>query len=516
MNRGVDRPALVGPDARGSLLRRAVILTGATGLVLTTSAHIGSPDTWFEGTAGPYPVRILVRAPGVIPGLADVVVQVTGEGVRAVTASPAGYNAGDRGIPPADTARLVPGRSDSWTVPLWIMAPGSYSVRITVTGSRGQGTAIVPLSAVATRVLDMDRRLGWLLAGFGVFLFVGAVTIIGAAVRESVLPPGETPDPARRRRARFAMGGGGVFVLLLLAGGERWWDAVDRDYRRGLDRGWAAAALVARQDGGNLLRFTIADSGWQGRSWEERAASPLIPDHGRLMHLFLVRESDAGAFGHLHPVSLDSVRFEAPLPPLPAGRYRVFADVTHESGFARTLTATVDLPAPPPAATSRDPDDAWFTGPTVDSVAPLAGGATLVWEGRPPGLAVDDPGALNFTVRESDGSIGAVEPYLGMSGHAVVMREDGRVYVHLHPMGTVSASAQVVLRERLASDTARGTLGRRLTDNGALGPFPGHSMAMEGRIGFPYAFPDRGNYRIWVEIRRHGAIETAAFRATVR
>ena len=34
-------------------------------------AHVGSPDTFFTGKAGPYPVRVTVRLPGVIPGLAQ-------------------------------------------------------------------------------------------------------------------------------------------------------------------------------------------------------------------------------------------------------------------------------------------------------------------------------------------------------------------------------------------------------------------------------------------------------------
>jgi hypothetical protein len=110
--------------------------------------------------------------------------------------------------------------------------------------------------------------------------------------------------------------------------------------------------------------------------------------------------------------------------------------------------------------------------------------------------------------------MGTVEPYLGMSGHAVVMREDGKVYVHLHPMGTVSAAAQVAFRERLPSDTAWGTLGRRLTVQTTLGGE--HGMIMEGRIEFPYAFPDPGKYRVWVQVRRKGRVETAAFRASVR
>jgi len=39
-------------------------------------AHIGSPNVFFEGPAGPYPVRVTVRPPGVIPGLAEVSVRV--------------------------------------------------------------------------------------------------------------------------------------------------------------------------------------------------------------------------------------------------------------------------------------------------------------------------------------------------------------------------------------------------------------------------------------------------------
>ncbi len=495
--------------------RRAGMVIATAALLVATSAHIGSPDTWFAGSAGPYPVRIVVRSPGVIPGLADVIVKVTGDGITSVTASPAYYNAGDRGVPPPDTARAVAGQPGTWTVPLWIMASGSYSVRVSVVGAGGAGTALVPVSAVATRITPMSPRLGWMLAGFGLILFAGAVTIIGAAVRESVLVPGVEPDRRHRIRGLAAMGAGAVVLALLLAGGQRWWDAVDRDYRRSLDRRWAASAEVAGRDGTPVLRFVIADSVWRGRDWRERASTPLIPDHGKLMHLFLVREEDAGAFGHLHPISRDSSTFESPLPPLPAGRYRVFADITHESGFARTLVATVELPRPRPAA-APDPDDAWYIGAAADSAAPLSGGARMVWEDRPPSLTAGVDAEMQFVVREADGAIGAVEPYLGMSGHAVVMREDGKIYIHLHPMGTVSAAAATSLRERRPSDTAWGTLGRRLTELAALDAHGGHAPLLEGRVSFPYAFPDPGIYRIWVQVRRRGAVETAAFRVMVR
>ena len=45
-------------------------------IALVASAHVGSPDTYFEGSAGPYAVRVIVRNPGVVPGLAQITVRL--------------------------------------------------------------------------------------------------------------------------------------------------------------------------------------------------------------------------------------------------------------------------------------------------------------------------------------------------------------------------------------------------------------------------------------------------------
>jgi hypothetical protein len=93
----------------------AVGLAAATPIF--TAGHVGSPDTWFVGQAGPYPVKVLVRSPGVIPGLADVTVWTSAQ-VEKVWATPAYFNAGDRGLPPPDTARVVAGQPGS-RCPRW-------------------------------------------------------------------------------------------------------------------------------------------------------------------------------------------------------------------------------------------------------------------------------------------------------------------------------------------------------------------------------------------------------------
>src|SRR5213593_4657261 len=61
------------------------------------------------------------------------------------------------------------------------------------------------------------------------------------------------------------------------------------------------------------------------------------------MHLFLVGEAPR-AFAHLHPTRRNDIEFETALPPLAAGTYHVYADVTHENGFSETLTNHVQIP----------------------------------------------------------------------------------------------------------------------------------------------------------------------------
>ena len=501
--------------------RGAARALALAGLVALCSAHVGSPDVWYEGTAGPYHVVVYVRLPGVIPGIADIDVQVVDARPEQVTAVVNLFDASG-GAPPPDVAQPV-GSGGWYATRLWIMAPGSNSVTVVVRGGQGTGTVIVPVAAVPSRRLPLRRPLALGLGALALFLFVGIVTIAGAAVREGVLPPGETPSRGRILGARGAMAGSALVVGLLLLGGWTWWDGVDRDFREGMYRPFATAATVMDAGPRRTLRLEITDSGWAMRgdsAWLERhgqrAWSPLVTDHGKLMHLFLIRQSDLSAFAHLHPTTADSVHFDTPLPALPAGRYRVFADIVHESGFAKTLVTSVDLAAPTlPAPGDSAGDDGIYLGSASGDRASLPDGATITWDRGNTSLVAGAPAALRFTVREPDGRPASLEPYLGMPGHAVVARDDGAVFIHLHPLGTVSMAAQATFTIRQEGDTATGAIGSRIAAQDAAMGAMTHAVP-GGRIAFPYAFPQPGRYRIWVQVKRGGRVRTAAFDAQVR
>jgi hypothetical protein len=509
-------------------MRRRVNGTVFTRLVcisliyLFVSAHVGSPDAWYEGSAGPYRVTVQVKMPGVVPGVAEIFVRVPGDQPNSVTVVANKFDA-TGAAPPPEALTPVEGDNGYYSGKLWLMSGGSNSITVGVSGSRGSGKALVPVLNVPLRRADLDPRLGATLSVLGVFLFIGLVTIIGAAVREGSLPPGTEPTPATRARARHAMLGTSVVVALLLFGGWKWWSSEDATFRRFIFKPFASTAVIESATPYSRFVFTIADSTWIHRgdsAWLRRhdanSFTPIVRDHGKLMHLFLIRE-DLGAIAHLHPGSTDSITFPSALPPLPPGRYRVFADIVHESGYAQTLVTSVaiDSATAQTTATLSDPDDSWFAEPVQPGArsVTLADGSVMTWNGGKNAITAGENAELRFAVRNADGTPAILEPYMGMAGHAVVARDDGSVYVHLHPSGTVPMAAQMTFEMRQPGDTIRGKLGERIS--AAEHAMMSAPLAATSEVAFPYAFPKAGNYRVWVQVRKAGRILTGAFDAPV-
>jgi hypothetical protein len=96
-----------------------------------------------------------------------------------------------------------------------------------------------------------------------------------------------------------------------------------------------------------------------------REIDDLVPDHGHLMHLFLVRAPELDAVAHLHPGRVDAARFDQVTSPLPAGSYRLFGDIVHRTGLDETVSAEVTLEGPAPAPNGAPPSDPTTTGLTA-------------------------------------------------------------------------------------------------------------------------------------------------------
>ncbi len=518
--------------------RRMPIGVRAGGIVLlflALTAHVGTDDVSYAGQAGPYPVRVTIRQPGVIPGLAEITVRVEGSNVRRVLVTALRRIADAGEAPPADEAKPVAGVSGLYSAELWLMTRGPHSVIVTVEGGRGEGRATIPVMARATRRLAMTRGLETFLLLGGLFLVVGLITIVGAATRESVLDAGDRPGLRERHRAQWAMSLATLVIAAILYGGWTWIRSDASQFEGRIDRPWSVDAEVVTDGASRRLDLAITDSLWIMRNdstWLQRnlryRRADLIADHGKIMHLFLVREPDMDAFAHIHPVTSDEDTFRVTVPPLPAGRYRVYADLAEEDGAAQTLVAQVDLPEPPRAETPKggdnaeatrsppvDPDDAWWIGADT---APVGTGNVVIRRigGERPVSARTDAD-LGFEVTDADGRRVALEPYMGMLGHAMLNRKDGQVFLHVHPVGMVSMAAM----EALAREEDSGI---PPAQSPAMSPMPGMSgdstgsgMApATGTVRFPFVAPSAGTYRMWVQVKVAGRVVTRAFDIDVR
>jgi hypothetical protein len=487
-------------------------------------AHLGSPDVFYEGLIGPYPSRITIRMPAVVPGRAEISARVQSSQPITVSFVPISSKTDVSNAPPADLAQLVRGESNLYSGELWLMTIGAYSIDVKVHGTAGDGSIQIPVNSVATRQLPLPAYLGQLLTLLGLILFCGGIAIVAAAACESVLPPGVVPGTDERRRRWRAVVITTVVFVLLLVGGKQWWRSEEMKFRQRLrDGGWPDLATDVRVEGGRrILNLTLGRKVFGPHEYLD-----LAPDHGKLLHLFLAREPAHEAFGHIHPVRTGDQTFAVLLPPLPEGDYEVLCDLTLEdSGISSTATNSVHLPAIPSAASSapstnslgQDPDDSWAVNAADavaveagrDTICPLPDGRRIIWKAHPPSIANQDA-ALQFEVRDLAGQPLPLEPYMGMMSHVAVLRSDGRVFAHLHPMGNFSMAAQAFFDAKMDNETPMPGMDHSKMDHMM------HHHPMNGAssvISLPYEFPAAGDYRLWVQVKSEGRILTGIFDVT--
>jgi len=516
-------------------------------------AHIGSAGVVHEGKAGNYSVQVYVEPPDVIPGTAKVSVMVDGNDIKSVKMSPIYYWTGDEGSPRSDEGILT--EVGKYEGKIWLMENGAASVKVVIEGARGKGEVLIPIAAISTAQRQLPSSLGWILAGLALLLVSIMTTIIGASTGDSLLKEGESENNSTKKRRIVGSTIGASFCGLLLFGGNMWWNAETADYQRNIYRPYTATSSINFRDGQRILNFKIDSTSVKGRSM-----SFIIPDHGKLMHMFLVKVGSMEVFAHLHPSRKDTLNFEALLPNMPAGKYLIFADVLRYHSLQNTITDTVVIPQTPKVnvmpTLKGDSDDTFVLtnglgveyklqenlGMTICGTAgvktKLQDGSSIVWEEKPnQKLIAGKVYDLKFSVLAPDGKPAELQTYLGMMGHVAVIKDDASVYIHLHPNGTYSSTAVQVLQKRIDEtsnkrpnmnngkqfrDSVDNILAKLQTmteaerDKLLMGNMKhendGHHS---GQVTFPYAFPKPGHYRVWLQIKREGKILTGVFDANV-
>lgn len=222
---------------------------------------------------------------------------------------------------------------------------------------------------------------------------------------------------------------------------------------------WMDVSLTPRPGGGvSALAFTVHEPGGHTR------VSSFLDVHERPFHLFIVSR-DLETFAHVHPERQSDGAFRV-AHDLPEGQYVLLADFLPGGGTSQLVHKAIATPG--------------YAGPlfTPSPEIPVLGPEQVVAGLRIRMEALSPAPRRETLVRfdVSDARTGALvkdlEPYLGASGHLLIVNRDLTLAMHAHPEGAASA-----------------------------GPV----------ISFGPVFPAPGRYKLWVQVQRKGEVVTAPF-----
>src|SRR5262249_31480070 len=286
-----------------------------------------------------------------------------------------------------------------------------------------------------------------------------------------------------------------VLVVAILALGNWWWNAQAADLKHNML--YSAPPLNVSFDKGHVT-LRIEENSWH-KTRKDQWSMALIPDHGHLMHVFLLRMPSMDRFYHLPPEQTSDASFTLNLPDIPSGHYKVFADIVRGTGFPETLVGEIHLPNVKGEPLSAD--DSGVIASTFEpsaptaTVSPMPSGDRMVWEQGATTLKAGQTTWFRFRVEDAQHRpLNDLEPYMGMAGHAEFVRSDCSVFAHIHPAGSVPMASLMIAQQ----------------DSGL--PMDHRSRhTLPAEVSFPYGFPQPGDYRLFIQIKRNGQIETGVF-----
>jgi len=474
------------------------------------SAHVGNKDVYQTVTAGPYKLFVTIRTPTVIPGVATIEVRSAGAPISGISVTPLPL-AGEASKHPPTSDPMQASAADPsfFTGSLWIMATGSWQVRLTVDGPAGHEIAGVPVPASSTQILTMQRPMGMLLGALGLLLMLGIVGIVAAATREARLEPGVQPDAPRQRRALFAGAGALVFAIGAVLLGGWWWNVEAADYSLHMHRNSEMRPTLT----GNQLSLLLGDPDKEVEGgWKVVKNVQLLPDHGHLMHLYAIRWPEMDAVFHLHPEPTGKRGLAETLPAMPPGTYHLYADVVFApAAFPETETSMLTIPegmssaplAPEDASATPAPLSAGQLGPSYK----LPDGYTMVWD-KPATLTANTGTNFVFHLLDPQGKPATdMQLYLGMTGHAAFVKTDGTAFAHTHPEGSAAMPAVMMANQSSMSAEMPDMQGMIMENM---------PEEVSSTVSFPYGFPSSGRYRLFIQMKHGNTVETGVFDADVQ
>lgn len=213
--------------------------------------------------------------------------------------------------------------------------------------------------------------------------------------------------------------------------------------------------------------------------------------HEKKMHLLIVSE-DLQEFYHIHPQQDSDGKLEVSHVFPYGGNYRIFADFTPEGASQVIDQKTLNVKGPERKTEKLVPDEKLEK--EVENIK-------VILKVDSEELIANKELTLGFDVLDSKSGkpVTNLEKYLGELAHFVVISEDLRNFVHVHPMSEDDSAMKGTDQKEHAGDEAHSHH---------------HGTGNEKTKAMVYAhlrFPKPGIYKLWAEFKREGKVITVPF-----
>ena len=236
----------------------------------------------------------------------------------------------------------------------------------------------------------------------------------------------------------------------------------------------------------------------------EKPTGRLVRDfeivHEEHLHLILV-SADLRWFEHQHPRLGPDGRFRIAWTFPRPGQYFLFTDFTPADGDNQILRATQEvggrglrLPARPALT------------PDVDKVKTVSG-TRITLTRRPLPMQAGRQTILTYLFTDTEGHPRTdLQPILGVMGHLIALREDGKTLVHTHALhGVESGSYGAAMLAMMQAGQAE------------IVPITPEMVTETGpRLSFKLSLPKPGRWKLWAQFQRKNHWLTVPFTVDIK
>ena len=472
-------------------------------------SDIGHYNVTYEGQAFNKTIRALIKPPGVIPGIANITIKTFGQSIDSIKIKPIKWHGaissaphlviGPQGSPPADLMHQIDDNKKFFMGELWLMDFGAYNIKVEIFKNGISELINIPINSIATQIQPMSFNVSLILFFLMLLLLFGGTNIITIAYRESTIPYNQKIKSERIKNSKNVMLLSFIILSFILYAGSEWWNKTEQIFKENLYIPMDNEVQLINNGKQNILQIMITDE-----LWLDGMVPDLMLDHGKIMHLYLIKE-DYSQLCHLHPKrnKKNPNLFEVVLPNIEYGKYYLYMDITFESGFSSTLINQINYETDNIKKQKYD----YLISDKDDSYISNSPQYQLKWINKKKDFKINQDIHFNFQAQNIDGIPSKIEPYIQMGGHGAILKKDHTIFIHIHPIGTISMASQELYNQN-DKITNSGVCYLGTVDDSIKTYFKNQ----ESIVSFPPINLDTpGNYVMWIQAKSKGEIITEKF-----